>query len=145
MSVYYARFGHFHVSIREDQSLCKFCQKVRRGKKQGELTDDQIASLDAIGFDDNGNAVVDAGENQIKDCESDNSYLFHSSGIGNFYDNAKACDIPGDHHFTWDLKGDSVLTISHQKMFVLRLNETEMILQPDLPWLTSKFLLSYKR
>jgi hypothetical protein len=51
LSAYYARFGHFHVSIREDQSLCKFCQKVRRGKKQGELTDDQIASLDAIGFD----------------------------------------------------------------------------------------------
>lgn len=101
--------------------------------------------LDAIGFDDNGNTVVDAGENQIKDCESDNSYLFHSSGIGNFYDNAKACDIPGDNHFTWNLKRDSVLTISHQKMFVLRLNETEMILQPDLPWLTSKFLLSYKR
>ena len=101
--------------------------------------------LDAIGFDDNGNAVVDAGENQIKDCESDNSYLFHSSGIGNFYDNAKACDIPGDNHFTWNLTGDSVLTISHQKMFVLRLNETEMILQPDLPWLTTKFLLSYRR
>mgnify|MGYP006169628097 FL=1 len=101
--------------------------------------------LDAIGFDDNGNAVVDANENQIKDCESDNSYLFHSSGIGNFYDNAKACDIPGDNHFTWNFTGDSVLTISHQKMFVLRLNETEMILQPDLPWLTSKFLLSYRR
>jgi hypothetical protein len=51
LSAYYARFGHFYVSLREDQSLCKFCQKVRRGKKQGELTDDQIASLDAIGFD----------------------------------------------------------------------------------------------
>lgn len=101
--------------------------------------------LNAIGFDDNNNNYVDAGENQVKDCESDNSYLFHTSGMGSFSDNAKACDIPGDNNFTWVLTGDSVLTISHQKMFVLKLNETEMILQPDLPWLTSKFLLSYSR
>lgn len=101
--------------------------------------------LNAVGFDDNTNGIVDAGENQIKDCENDNSYLFHISGIGSFSDNAKACDIPGDNNFTWTLVGDSVLTISHQKMYVLKLNETEMILQPDLPWLTTKFLLSYRR
>lgn len=122
-------------------------QKVEQVEESNrfQLLTKKVWLLDAIGFDDNGNAVVDAGENQIKDCESDNSYLFHSSGIGNFYDNAKACDIPGDNYFTWNLTGDSVLTISHQKMFVLKLNETEMILQPDLPWLTSKFLLSYRR
>ncbi|QNA44137.1 lipocalin family protein [Lacibacter sediminis] len=101
--------------------------------------------LNAVGFDDNTNGIVEAGENQIKDCESDNSYLFHPSGNGTFSDNAKACDIPGDSNFSWSLSGDSVLTISHQKMFVLKLNETEMILQPDLPWLTSKFLLTYRR
>jgi Lipocalin-like domain len=101
--------------------------------------------LNAIGFDDNNNGIVDANENQLKDCESDNSYLFHPSGNGTFSDNAKACDIPGDNNFTWNLAGDSVLSISHQKMFVLKLNETEMILQPDLPWLASKFLLSYRR
>ncbi len=101
--------------------------------------------LNAIGYDDNSNGIVDAGENQIKDCENDNSYLFHGSGMGTFSDNAKACDIPGDNSFTWDIVGDSVLNISHQKMFVLKLNETEMILQPDLPWLNTKFLLSYRR
>lgn len=101
--------------------------------------------LNAIGFDDNNNGIVDAGENQVKDCESDNTYLFHPSGAGIFSDNAKACDISGDNGFSWSFVADSVLSISHQKMFVLKLNETEMILQPDLPWLTTKFLLSYRR
>lgn len=101
--------------------------------------------LNAIGFDGNSNGTVDAGENEIKDCESDNSYLFYVSGAGSFSDNAKACDIPGDSNFTWKLSSDSVLTISYQKMFVLKLTETEMILQPNLPWLNEKFLLSYRR
>jgi hypothetical protein len=122
-------------------------QKTERVKENNnfKLLTKKAWILNAIGFDGNSNGIVDVGENQIKDCESDNSYLFHVSGVGSFSDNAKACDTTGDNNFSWNLVGDSVLFISHQKMFVLKLTDTEMILQPDLPWLTNKFLLSYRR
>ena len=45
LSAYKARLGHFYVMRTEDRALHEFCLQVRRGKKQGELTDDQIASL----------------------------------------------------------------------------------------------------
>lgn len=52
---YKERHGHMNVKKREDASLYEFCNNIRKarknpGKSRTALTDDRIASLDALGF-----------------------------------------------------------------------------------------------
>ena len=56
LRVYKERHGHTNVKGCDDKSLYQFCIHVRRARKHPEkstlvLTDDKIASLDALGFD----------------------------------------------------------------------------------------------
>jgi len=55
LKAYKEKHGHFIVG-NEDKSLAKFCNSIRKGRRNPEksstkLTDDRIASLDALGFD----------------------------------------------------------------------------------------------
>ena len=55
LQAYKEKHGHIKVSQKEDKSLCGFCNKMRYARKHPEksttLTDDRIASLDALGFE----------------------------------------------------------------------------------------------
>ena len=56
LGTYKEKHGHVNVSQKEDKSLYRFCQYMRNARKHPEksravLTDDRIASLDALGFD----------------------------------------------------------------------------------------------
>ena len=56
LRAYKEKHGHVNVKEKEDKSLYGFCQKIRYARKHPEksnvaLTDDRIASLDALGFD----------------------------------------------------------------------------------------------
>ena len=55
---YEAKHGHLNVTESEDKSLYRFCYYIRRSRRYLEssgrmknLTEERIASLDAIGFD----------------------------------------------------------------------------------------------
>ena len=53
---YKEKHGHVNVKGSEDKSLYGFCQKIRYARKHPEksdraLTNERIASLDALGFD----------------------------------------------------------------------------------------------
>ena len=56
LAAYKAKHGHVTVSKKEDQSLHNFCKTIRYAHSNPEksnttLTDDHVASLDALGFD----------------------------------------------------------------------------------------------
>ena len=56
LRAYKEKHEHVNVKEREDKSLYKFCSNMRHARKHPEksdrtLTDDRIASLDALGFD----------------------------------------------------------------------------------------------
>ena len=53
---YKEKNGHVNVKKSEDRSLYDFCKDIRYARKNPEkstrsITDDRIASLDALGFD----------------------------------------------------------------------------------------------
>ena len=53
---YKEKHGHVKVKQKEDRSLYQFCNNIRQARNYPEksalsLTDDSIATLDALGFD----------------------------------------------------------------------------------------------
>jgi hypothetical protein len=110
-----------------------------------ELLTKKAWILHSVGFDDNNNKLIDISENQILDCQKDNSYQFLLSGKGTIAENAVSCNPSSNNNFDWTLVGDTVLNIGFQPTVILTLNETEMLLQPDIPGLAVKFLMYYRR
>ena len=53
LQAYKEKHGHVNVKKSDDKSLCKFCYEMRRARMDtvASLTNDRIASLDALGFD----------------------------------------------------------------------------------------------
>ena len=61
--VYKEKHGHVKVKQKEDKSLYEFCRHVRHARNNPEksdraLTDDRLASLDALGFEWNRNSSI---------------------------------------------------------------------------------------
>ena len=51
LKVYKEKHGHFRVRPKEDRHLYDFCYRVRRARREGYLSEQRVADLDAIGFD----------------------------------------------------------------------------------------------
>lgn len=101
--------------------------------------------LTGHGFDDNNNHILDPGENVIQDCQKDNTYIFNSNGRGIYADNALVCGQNMNNDFSWELKNENKeLEIDFEPLFVLRLNEEELVLNPVIPGLAVNYLLTYK-
>lgn len=119
--------------------------KIAGQKSVTELLTQKEWILTAAGFDDNKNGVLDDMENSIQDCQEDNSYTFNIGGTGAALDNAVSCGTPVNNNFDWKLlHNDTKLEIESEPMFILRLNENELILSPDTPWLTVNFVMVYR-
>lgn len=101
--------------------------------------------LSAHGFDDNNNNVLDTAENLIEACQQDNSYAFRTDGTGSARDNSLVCAVPFNHDFKWQLlNNDTVLEINFEKLSIGKLNEQELILNPQMPGLAVRYLLVYR-
>lgn len=113
-------------------------------KSAAQLLTQQQWIISKAGFDDNNNGLVDAGEDILADCQRDDIYVFNSTGSGALKDNTIKCDPPTNPDFTWKfLNQNKELQISFQRYFIVKLNENELVISPDLP-LDGTFLLSYK-
>jgi Lipocalin-like domain len=108
------------------------------------LTDKQWI-LSGHGFDSDKNGRLDEFENIIRDCEKDNSYIFTPQGTGKYFDNSNTCGAGMSDDFNWKFADNfSILEIDFEKLKILKLTATEMILQPQIPAVTETFLLIYK-
>lgn len=124
------------------------CKKEKNAapvtKPAAELLTRQHWILNAAGFDDNANGVLDAAENSIVDCQKDNSYVFHANGTGEANDNAVTCGNPVNTQFNWRLlNNDTELEIAMERIFIRQLDNDTLVLQPHLPGLTVKFMMVY--
>ena len=111
-------------------------------KAPGQLLTQKEWILEATGFDDNKNGILDSSENNIQDCQKDNSYVFNQSGAGHSFDNTLLCGGQETIDFNWQLLNNgAAIKINDQLMYLLKLNEEELILSPDLPVLTVSFIM----
>jgi hypothetical protein len=125
------------------------CQKENntsvKKKSATELLTQKAWVLTTHGFDDNNNGVIDPTENLIRDCEKDNSYVFKNTGIATVFENTISCGGSDQSDFDWKLlNGDTKLLTEFETSSILRLDENELILNPDFPGLNVKYFLFYR-
>lgn len=102
--------------------------------------------LVAHGFDDNNNGILDASENLIQECQTDNSYIFHVDGTGLSLDNELSCDTPGTINFNWKLsENDTKIEIDFETLSIFHLDKSKLILVPQMPGLSVNYILSYEQ
>ena len=75
LQVYKEKNGHVNAKEKEDKSLYDFCRHMRQarknpGKSAMALTDDRIATLDALGFDWNMNSDIKTFEQRLSDLHA---------------------------------------------------------------------------
>jgi hypothetical protein len=130
-------------------ALIVSCKKekdsVAEKKSAAQLLTQEEWILNAAGFDDNKNGVLEPAENSIQDCQKDNSYIFNMAGTGAALDNTVTCGGPVNNNFEWRLlNNDTELEIEFERILILRLNENELILNPVLPGLAINFMMVYR-
>ena len=123
------------------------CQKQDRIVFPHETVTDLLTqqqwSIKAAGFDDNLNGHVDLTENQLTDCQSDNTYTFNKGGSGSIQEGGEICSPANDLLFTWALQNDDKeIVINHQRYFIVRVTDDELVLKVDAP-MDVEFLLRY--
>jgi|GEM_PF-4968139 len=114
------------------------------GKQVPELLTEKPWLIVVAGFDDNLNGIVDGAENQLTDCQQDNTYMFNKGGDGAIQENGIDCNPPSALLFTWTLQNDDKeILINHQRYFIVRVTEDELLLRAEVPLDTADFLLRY--
>ena len=111
------------------------CEKeiIPNTKSTTQLLTQKEWILASYGYDENKNGNIDPSEENIKDCEKDNSYIFKQDGSGNIFDNDFNCGNGiSDHTFNWQLVNnetglDFVFGIAN----ILLLTEDEFIIYQD--------------
>ena len=124
------------------------CTKNNNEKSQTvshvELLTSKPWRLLSYGFDSNNNGLVDADEEAIKDCETDNTYIFNKDGSGVVEENLKICSgNDPSHSFIWALKNnDTVLDFYFGTANIARLSSDSLYLTNPSPG-PAKLLLIY--
>ena len=138
----------FRLLIFSSLLLFISCQKEDRIVFPVETVTDLLTkehwSIKAAGFDDNLNGIVDAAENQLTDCQSDNTYIFNKGGNGAIQEGGIDCDPSNAILFTWTLQNnEKEIVINHQRYFIVRVTDDELLLRAEVPADTADFLLRY--
>jgi hypothetical protein len=124
-------------------SCSKDNDNIAGKKTPAQLLTQQQWLLLTAGFDDNKNGVVDGQENILDECQKGNIYTFNIAGSGTIHDIAAACTPTIIPDFSWSFsQEDKKLKISFLEYSVFRLNESELIISPDLP-LDRTFIMTY--
>lgn len=113
-------------------------------KSKLELLTQKEWVLITYGYDENGNGIIDPMEEEIRDCERDNSYVFKTDGTGEYYDNFISCgDGIANFQFSWKLGDRSTLVFSSHTDNIIKLNENQLIIGDD-ERATKRFITVFK-
>jgi PBP1b-binding outer membrane lipoprotein LpoB len=95
-----------------------------------ELLTSKPWKLISYGFDSNKNGMIDSNEDAIKDCETDNTYVFNKGGSGVVNENSKICDgSEPSHSFIWALRNnDTVLDLYFGAAYIAKLSADSLYL-----------------
>ena len=86
--------------------------------------------LTGYGFDKNNNGDIDDAENELLDCEKDNTYIFCANGTGSWLDNKISCgNGVGEMQFNWKINtATATLHIQNESKELLLLDVHQLIL-----------------
>lgn len=124
------------------------CKKERHTPLQAPTLHELLVSkpwmLEAYGFDDNANGMIDSSENMITDCQKDNTYEFRADGTAIFLDNDLICGDSATFTLKWKmLDSGRLLDLQYYVAPVIHLEERKMILGHQN--LAASFRVIYKR
>ena len=116
--------------------FCVACEKeiTPITKPATQLLTQKEWILASYGYDENKNGNIDPSEENIKDCEKDNSYIFKQDESGNIFDNDLKCgNGVTDHTFNWQLvNNETGLDFVFGRASILLLTEDEFIIYQDI-------------
>ena len=100
-----------------------------------ELLTSKPWRLLSYGYDNNKNGLVDSNEEAIKDCETDNTYVFNKGGSGIVQENLKNCTgNDPSHSFIWALKNnDTVLDFYFGTANIIKLSSDSLYISDPNP------------
>ena len=107
---------------------CKKSSVSMVTKSRTELLTQQAWKAGLHGLDANNNGVIDASENDMPYCQTDDRYSFYSNGTGLYSSGALQC-APDDSttNFTWSLSNNNTqLTIFAFTQTVLKLDDNTL-------------------
>jgi len=117
------------------------CQEEIEQTSASDLLTSKEWKLAAHGVDSNGSNSLEENENLIEDCQEDNTYLFHSNGLGHYSDNDLSCGNESSTDFNWKfLDSNTSLQISYERFSIIKLTEHELVLRHGSPTVTNTFL-----
>lgn len=113
-------------------------------KNKTQLLTERPWKLISYGLDNNSDNYIDPLENEIRDCEKDNTYTFSSNRTGIVSENSQIC--PGNdviNTFNWSFFNDeSGLDFEFGFLLISKLSADSMILREDYNG-PGKLILSY--
>jgi hypothetical protein len=97
-------------------------------KSRTELLTQQVWKSGAHGLDANNNGVIDASENDMPNCQTDDRYSFYSNGNGLYSSGVLKCAADDSTtNFTWALSNnDTQLTIFYFTQTVSKLDDNTL-------------------
>jgi len=124
-------------------------ENINSKKTSEQLLTQKSWKLVSHGYDHNNNKLVDIAEENIQECEKDNTYSFYLSRSGLFEDNSLSCGNGiSDHPFNWQLThGEKVLDFIVGTLNIFKLDEEEMILygdEIDVNGQTTRYITIYR-
>jgi len=89
----------------------------------------------SYGYDNNSNGLVDSNEEEIKDCERDNTYIFNKNGSGVVQENSNICTgVDPSSSFAWTLtNNDTVLDFYFGTANIVKLSSDSLYLTDPSP------------
>ena len=115
--------------------FCFACKKeiTETAKPAAQLLTQKEWILTSYGYDENKNGIIDPSEENIKDCEKDNSYIFKPDGSGNIFENALNCgNGVSDHSFNWQfVNNEAEIDFVFGRAAILLLNEFDFIISDN--------------
>jgi hypothetical protein len=105
-------------------SGCTKSTNEKSALSAAELLTSKPWRLLSYGFDINKNGMIDSNEEAIKDCETDNTYVFNKGGSGVVNENSKTCGgTDPSHSFIWALRNnDTVLDFYFGTAYIAKLS-----------------------
>ncbi len=113
--------------------------------KVEELLTQKEWVLTSIGFDENKDGLIDATEEQITDCQKDNTIKFNTDGTGFSKDRGLPCNVASEADFNWILATDNMtLVINGNKILSLKIDKNEFMYTPEVQGIVGAYIITYR-
>lgn len=124
------------------------CSKDKNASAGPTIAEKLVATdwvLETAGFDDDSTGFIEPNENQLTECQSDNSIRFLANGTGFTYENDNQCvNVPAETGFEWSLDSSQTrIWLGNTPMEIRLISANELVLAYQ-EYLLVPFLATYK-